>query len=61
MVTRWVLVKGVLGGAGLAAGLTGMVLDYRPVVWVGVALLGAAFLVRFIEGREREASTPGDE
>lgn len=60
-MSRWVLVKGVLGGAGFAAGLTGMVLNYRPVVWVGVALLGAAFLVRFLERREREASTPGDE
>ena len=60
-MNRWVLVKGTLGGAGFAVGLTGMILDHRPIVWVGVGLLGAAFLVRFLERREREPSTQGDE
>jgi hypothetical protein len=60
-MSRWVVVKGVLGGAGFTVGLTGMVLGSRPVVWVAVALLGAAFLVRFVERREREASLSGDE
>ena len=42
--------KASLAGVGFVAGLTGMALDLRWLIWVGVALLGAAFLLRFIKG-----------
>lgn len=41
----------VLAAIGLALGLTGMALDSRPMVWIAVGLLGAAFLLRFLERR----------
>jgi hypothetical protein len=52
-MTRWVWIKAVLGGAGLVVGLTGMVMEYRPFVWVAIAALGLAFLVRFLERSHR--------
>jgi hypothetical protein len=55
-LTRWVLVKGTLGVIGLAVGLAGMALDHRPLVWVAIGFLGAAFLLRFLERRQ---VTPG--
>lgn len=50
-MNAWVLIKGVLGGIGLAVGLAGMALNHRPLVWVAVGFLAAAFLTRFIERR----------
>lgn len=50
-MTRSFVVKAWLGGAGLAVGLLGMATARRWLVWIGVALLGAAFLVRFAERR----------
>jgi hypothetical protein len=55
-LTRLVLAKGILGAIGLGVGLAGMALDYRPLVWVAVGFLGAAFLLRFIE---RRRTSPG--
>lgn len=40
--------KAWLAGAGLVVGITGMALEVRGLIWVGVALLGAAFALRFI-------------
>ena len=54
-MSRLVLVKGALGAIGLAIGLAGMALDQRPLVWVAVGFLGAAFLIRFIEKRSTPA------
>jgi len=42
--------KATLGGVGFVAGLAGMALELRWLVWVGVALLGAAFVLRFLKG-----------
>jgi hypothetical protein len=51
-VTRWLVVKAVLGGLGLLLGASAMLLDYRPLGWVAVGILVAAFLVRFVERRD---------
>ena len=53
-MTRFFVVKAWLAGAGLAAGLAGMATARRWLVWVAVALLAAAFLLRFAE-RSNEA------
>jgi membrane protein implicated in regulation of membrane protease activity len=39
--------KAWLGGAGVVAGLAGMALQWRWLVYVAVGLLLAAFLLRF--------------
>jgi len=39
--------KAWLGAAGLLAGLAGMALGWRWLVYLAVGLLGAAFLLRF--------------
>jgi len=44
-----VATKAWLGGLGLVVGLAGMALQLRGLIWVGVALLGAAFVARFIK------------
>lgn len=36
------------GGLGFIAGLIGVALDLRWLVWVAVGLLGVAFLARFL-------------
>jgi membrane protein implicated in regulation of membrane protease activity len=48
-VTRVFPAKAWLGGAGLVAGLAGMALAWRGLVYLGVGLLVAAFLLRFAE------------
>jgi len=48
-VTRFFTLKAWLGGAGLALGLAGMAGGWRWLVWTAVALLGAAFALRFAE------------
>jgi hypothetical protein len=52
-MNRWVVVKACLGGVGLAAGLFGMALGWRWLVWGGLVLLAAAFMIRFGERRTR--------
>ena len=48
-MTRLFLAKAWLGGAGLVAGLVGMALEWRWLVFLAVAMLGVAFLLRFAE------------
>jgi len=46
---RVVTAKTWLGGTGLVIGLVGMALEIEWIVWVAVACLGAAFLLRFVK------------
>ncbi|HUL48966.1 MAG TPA: hypothetical protein VLT79_03005 [Gemmatimonadales bacterium] len=46
--------KAWLLGCALAAGLAGMLLDRRWLVWIAVLLLAAAVVLRLIERRMRE-------
>ncbi len=48
-MTRFFTLKAWLGGTGLALGLAGMAGGWRWLVWTAVALLGAAFALRFAE------------
>jgi len=48
-VTRLFVIKAWLAGAGLAVGLAGMATERRWLVWIAIALLGVAFLLRFAE------------
>ena len=48
-MTRWLKLRAVLGAAALAAGLAGMAWPYRPLVWLAVALLVPAVLLRFLD------------
>ncbi len=48
-MTRFFVFKAWLAGAGLAAGLAGMATGRRWLVWIAVALLGVALLLRFAE------------
>jgi membrane protein implicated in regulation of membrane protease activity len=54
-VTRAFVYKAWSGGAGLVAGLLGIALAQRWLVWVAVALLAVAFTLRFVE---RKAPNP---
>lgn len=47
MRQRFFVAKASLGGAGLALGLAGIALNRGWVAWIGIALLAAAFLLRF--------------
>ena len=38
------------GGVGFVVGFAGMALNLRWLIWVGVALLGVAFVLRFNKG-----------
>ena len=53
MTTRYFRHKAWLGGVALAVGLAGMSLGRRWAVWIAVALLGVAFLLRFGERTPR--------
>ena len=53
--TRMFVQKAWLGGAGLVTGLFGMAMAQRWMVWVALALLAVAFLLRFAE---RKAHLP---
>jgi membrane protein implicated in regulation of membrane protease activity len=44
-----VALKTWVGGLALVVGLVGMALEIRWLVWVAVGLLGAAFLLRFVQ------------
>ena len=57
-MSRWVAVKAAFAAAGFMAGLAGMALEVRPLVWTGVGLLAAAFVLRFVE--RRDPSSRGD-
>ena len=46
---RLFAIKAWLGSAGLTVGLVGMAIAQRWLVWVAVALMGVAFLLRFAE------------
>ena len=48
-MTRIFQAKAWLGGLGVSIGVLGIVWDERPLIWIAVALLGAAFLLRFAE------------
>ncbi|HJQ64830.1 MAG TPA: hypothetical protein VJ816_00565 [Gemmatimonadales bacterium] len=41
------VLKAWCGGIGLGAGIVGIALEQRWLVWVAMILLGAAFLLRF--------------
>lgn len=51
-MTRFFVFKAWLAGVGLAMGIAGMAAGWRWLVWTAVALLGAAFLLRFGERRD---------
>ena len=46
---KFVTAKAWLGGVGLVVGLVGMALDLLWLIWLAVALLVAAFLLRFVK------------
>ncbi|HXQ29245.1 MAG TPA: hypothetical protein VN848_08250 [Gemmatimonadales bacterium] len=48
-MTRFFMAKAWLSGAGVSIGLAGILLELRPLVWLAVALLATAFLLRFAE------------
>ena len=50
-MSPWLRIKAVLAVIGFGVGLAGMALDARPLVWIAVSLLAAAFLLRFPESR----------
>ena len=52
-MSRLVLAKAWLGGAGLGIGLAGMAFEVRWLVWIAGGLLTAAFLLR-LAGKSRE-------
>ena len=56
-MTRFFVAKAWLGGVGLVVGLVGMAWERRWLVWVAIALLAAAFLLRLAE-RKRDARGP---
>ena len=54
-------IKTAAFGLALVAGITGMALALRWLVWTAVGLLAAAFLLRFARRSGPEASGPGDQ
>jgi len=50
-VTERTIAKLVLAGAGLAVFFTGVRLDLEALRYVGIALVGVAFLLRFVGRR----------
>ena len=50
-MTRFFVAKAWLGGVGLVVGLVGMAWERRWLVWVAIALLATAFLLRLAERR----------
>lgn len=51
MPRPYFVAKAWLAGVGTTAGLVGMALGWRPLVYSAVALLGSAFLLRVVERR----------
>jgi membrane protein implicated in regulation of membrane protease activity len=48
-MTAWGLRKATIATAGFAAGVVGMAWQRRLLVWIAIALLAAAFAIRFVE------------
>ena len=48
-MTKVFAAKAWLGGTAMVAGLVGMTFEWRWLVFVAVAMLGVAFLLRFAE------------
>jgi len=48
-MTRFFRLKAWLGGVGVGAGLVGIAIERRWLVWMAVGLLSGAFLLRFGE------------
>jgi hypothetical protein len=51
MITRFFVQKAWLAGSALVIGLLGMAFERRWLVWVAVALLSGAVILRLIERR----------
>ena len=45
------MTKAWLAGVALVSGLAGIATERRWLVWIAVALLGVAFVLRFVERR----------
>lgn len=58
-MTRLFVWKAGLAGAGLVIGLAGMALAVRWLVWIAVALVAGAFVLRFAERRDGAADERG--
>ncbi|MGH7701340.1 MAG: hypothetical protein ACREMJ_12580 [Gemmatimonadales bacterium] len=54
MPRSFLVVRSWLFGTGLGAGVVGMALEWRGLVWSAAGLLAAAVLVRVVE-RKRHA------
>ncbi len=50
-MTRFFVQKAWLAGTGLVAGLVGIAIERRWLVWVAVGLLSVAVVLRVIERR----------
>lgn len=46
---------------GMAIAVTGVALGSRPLVWVAIAVLGGAMVLRFVANRSRSAPTDQSE
>jgi membrane protein implicated in regulation of membrane protease activity len=54
-------IKTAAFGLALAAGISGMALALRWLVWAAVGLLATAFLLRFVRRSGLEATGPDDQ
>jgi hypothetical protein len=54
--SRVLPIKAAALGLALAAGITGMALAMRWLVWTAVGLLAVAFLLRFVRRADPEAA-----
>jgi len=59
-VTRRQQWRAGLGAAGIALGLAGMALEWRPLVWAALVVLGAAVLLRLADRPSTRSVTPAD-
>ena len=53
-MSRFFIPKAWLLGFALLTGLAGMLLERRWLVWIAIALLGVAVVLRLLERRMRE-------
>jgi membrane protein implicated in regulation of membrane protease activity len=54
-VSRTFVAKAWLGGGGASIALAGMATERRWLVWIAVALLSIAFLLRFVERKSPDS------